>query len=130
MTEFIAHTENELTDAANYISKAIKNGDKIVFFTGDLGAGKTALIKRILNLHDIEERRVKSPTYVIKRQHKEFHHVDLYRLAEVDPDEIGLKGDEVYLIEWAEKLQGQIKPDLQVSIDINSDDSRTIRVEN
>ncbi len=129
MREFRANAENELVDAATYISNEIKSGAKVVFFSGDLGAGKTALIKRILEMHDIEARKVKSPTYVIKRQHNQFHHVDLYRLAKVDPDELGLKEDDVYLIEWAEKLDQQIDPDLRVSISINDDDSRTITVD-
>jgi tRNA threonylcarbamoyladenosine biosynthesis protein TsaE len=81
-------------------------------FYGDLGAGKTTMIKGIaagLGVADV----VKSPSFVIVTEYAgrlPVYHVDLYRLNEIrDFESIGLdsylEGDGVCLIEWAERAE-------------------------
>lgn len=102
--------------------------------SGKLGAGKTTLTKELLAQRGIEKKTVKSPTYTIKRTYKTpnetIHHIDLYRIDKVDTDEL-MDEEGIYIIEWADKLSEPIKePAIKIHIDINQDESRTIKIEN
>lgn len=67
---------------------ALKNRCKIYTFTGDLGAGKTTLVKALLKKFGVHEA-VTSPTFgyvnTYENDTKEkLHHFDLYRLTSLD----------------------------------------------
>jgi tRNA threonylcarbamoyladenosine biosynthesis protein TsaE len=92
----------------------------VVEFIGDLGGGKTTLIKGIAVGLGIE-KTVTSPTYNIQRTYQipsggTLEHYDLYRLGE---DEILLKemseiitaGDSIICVEWADHFSGHLKTD-------------------
>ena len=98
----------------------------IIFLEGDLGAGKTTLVRgflRELGYAGI----VKSPTYNIVESYelrdKVIHHFDLYRLTDVN--ELEMMGFLDYfddyaicLIEWPEIAKGYLKqPDIYCTID-------------
>lgn len=103
------------------------SGGLIVFLEGNLGAGKTTLVRGILRGLGYEGT-VKSPTYTLIEPYDiadiRCAHLDLYRLG--DPEELeflGLRdllaGDAVVLIEWPEKGAGILpSPDLRVIIGI------------
>jgi tRNA threonylcarbamoyladenosine biosynthesis protein TsaE len=85
----------------------------IVQLTGNLGAGKTTLVKALVEAWGVAPANdVSSPTFTLIHEYGEpaaVYHVDLYRLEE--PREYrGLGLDEVYdsgarvLIEWGEKF--------------------------
>ncbi len=90
----------------------------ILALTGDLGAGKTSLVKGIalgLGIND----PVTSPTFTLIQEHPggrlPLYHVDLYRLdTEQDAINIGIEeylgGDGVTVIEWAEKIETLLPP--------------------
>ncbi len=102
----------------------------ILFLSGDLGAGKTTLVRGFLRGFDHTEA-VKSPTFTLVEpyefNHHSVYHFDFYRLK--DEDELGYIGIRDYfhpkaycLIEWPEKAIHQIpSPDLQVQIDIKGE---------
>jgi len=84
----------------------------VIAFYGDLGAGKTTMIKGVaagLGVTGV----VKSPSFVIATEYAgriPVYHVDLYRLNEnSDFESIGLdsylEGNGVCLIEWAERAE-------------------------
>ncbi len=87
---------------------------KCVYLVGDLGAGKTSLVKSIINsLGYVGD--VTSPTYNLIQEYQvergTIYHMDLYRLE--DPSELEFLGLEdlwsnrsVFLIEWPEKGEG------------------------
>lgn len=112
MSEFTINTLEDLSTFAKNFSKDLKPGD-VVCMTGDLGAGKTALVKFIADVFSIKDL-VQSPTFNILLQYKNdvmlINHFDLYRLEnDQDLDDIGffetLENGGITFIEWAEKFR-------------------------
>ncbi len=98
----------------------------VVFLSGDLGAGKTTLVRGVMRgLGHLGA--VKSPTYTLMEPYtlgeRACYHLDLYRLA--DPGEIEYLGlrdllgeGALLLVEWPEKGSGELPaPDLVVEIE-------------
>jgi len=94
------------------IAGLLRQGD-ILLLTGELGAGKTTLVKSIAMGLGIDHREVTSPTFTLIHEYPEGRiplvHADLYRLGEgADIIETGLdefmQGGYVVAIEWAEFL--------------------------
>lgn len=89
--------------------------EKIWIFQGNLGAGKTTLIRAIAKLFGVEDR-VSSPTFSLVNEYRNhfgevFYHFDFYRLEdpteaiEIGVDEYFESGNYCW-IEWAEKIPG------------------------
>lgn len=84
----------------------------IVCLTGELGAGKTTLIKGIARGAGVKDR-VTSPSFKLINEYAgktPFYHFDLYRLEKVDDiQQIGYEeyfyGNGITVVEWAEKLK-------------------------
>lgn len=93
------------------LGKMLRPGDVVAFY-GDLGTGKTTMIKGLARAFGIEGRDVTSASFTIIAEYQSkppFFHIDLYRIEqEADVDATGiwdcLGGDSVAVIEWAEKL--------------------------
>lgn len=84
----------------------------IVCLTGELGSGKTTLIKGIAGGAGVKDR-VTSPSFKLINEYTgkvPFYHFDLYRLERVDDiQQIGYEeyfyGNGITVVEWAEKLK-------------------------
>lgn len=117
-------SEKEMIDLGKLLSPALYKVS-IVTLTGDLGAGKTTLVRGILRGRHYRGA-VKSPTFTLVEPYEleaQFiYHFDLYRLN--DPEELEfmgareyLHGDGLCLIEWPEKGSGFLpEPDVTVTI--------------
>jgi len=114
------------------------SGGCVIFLTGDLGAGKTTLVRGFLRALG-HRGAVTSPTFTLLEVYQtggpQVVHVDLYRLE--DPDELEqlairdyLGEQSVLLVEWADRARGGLpQPDCEVRIAIEHNDQRTIDME-
>ena len=96
-----------------------------IHLQGDLGAGKTALVRALLRACGVQGR-IKSPSYALLESYKisslYFYHFDFYRFS--DPREwldAGfrdlLRDDAVVLVEWPERAGDVLPPpDLQITL--------------
>jgi tRNA threonylcarbamoyladenosine biosynthesis protein TsaE len=112
---------------------------KIVVLRGDLGAGKTTLVKGIAEgfnaaFHD----DVTSPTFTLIHEYRgpaaTLYHIDLYRIdTQRELETLGLDDlmtdNSVLLIEWGEKFpRFQKERDVEIAIERVSEDQRKIEI--
>lgn len=97
----------------------------VVYLRGELGAGKTTLVRGLLRGLGFEGR-VKSPSFGLLESYAldglAVHHLDLYRLGDAAELEfLGLEdlfdGRVLLLVEWAERGRGWL-PDADLCITI------------
>ncbi len=136
--EWITHSPAETEALGARLAEALDAG-RVVAFTGDLGAGKTAFVSGMARALGVEDR-VTSPTFTIVNEYEggrlPLFHFDMYRLG--DADELFHIGWEDYLarggicaVEWSENVAEAIEPDaVRVSIVRGDGDSdRMITIE-
>ena len=112
---------------------------KLVLLRGELGAGKTTLVKGIAaGFEAAEEEDVTSPTFTLVHEYRgprvNLYHIDLYRVD--TPRELETLGlddlradDSVLLIEWGEKFARLLRErDVEISLERQSENGRKIRV--
>jgi tRNA threonylcarbamoyladenosine biosynthesis protein TsaE len=98
----------------------------VIYFEGELGAGKTTLVGGLLAELGVRGA-VRSPTYTLVEPYefaadRVLHHIDLYRLATPDEvDALGLRDllahAGILLIEWPSKGEGRVpQPDALVRL--------------
>lgn len=132
----INYTLEEIGSAAKSV---LHDADsRILLFYGEMGSGKTTIIKEIaaqLGVKDLTN----SPTFSLVNEYvtgedDRMYHFDFYRIErEVEAFDIGfeeyLDSGSWCLIEWPEKVENLLPLDSAViRIDINPDDSRTIQL--
>jgi len=112
---------------------------KMVIVRGDLGAGKTTLVKGIAEgLEAASEEDVTSPTFTLVHEYRgpraKLYHIDLYRVD--TPRELETLGlddlvaeDSVLLIEWGEKFARFARErDVEIAIERVGEYERRIRL--
>ena len=98
---------SELEKASNFILKNVNHD--IILITGEVGTGKTTLIKEYCKLIGVEET-VNSPTYTLINEYQnkrgKIVHMDLYRVKDINEiNELGLfeyLENNIVIIEWPE----------------------------
>ena len=108
------------------LATLLRTGD-VVALSGDLGSGKTALCRALINALPGPTEEVPSPTFtlvqVYERGDRQIWHFDLYRIE--DPEDVWELGFEealaegVSLIEWPDRLGGQLphnRLDLELTV--------------
>lgn len=129
-------TDSEDTEAFGAALWHVLPEKCLVFLFGELGAGKTTLIRGLLREAGYKHT-VKSPTYSLVEEYdlpkRKLFHFDLYRLQ--DPDELEYIGMDDYLrqtalccIEWPEMGHGYL-PDADLEIRMSHlDGGRSITI--
>ena len=137
MKEILIKNISELKIAAQEIIKLIENNN-IFGFYGELGAGKTSLIKVICEQLKVEDY-VTSPTFSIVNEyyspaHGKIYHFDFYRIESVkEVYDIGIEEyfnqNCIVFIEWPE-LAEEVIPEkhLKIKITSTSVNSRSILI--
>ena len=112
---------------------------KIVLLRGDLGAGKTTLVKGIARAFDAaQEEDVTSPTFTLIHEYRgpkvNVYHVDLYRvdtprqLETLGLDDL-ISENSVLLLEWGEKFRRFAdERDVEIQIESLGENDRRIRI--
>jgi len=112
---------------------------KLILLRGDLGAGKTTLVKGIAAAFKAAaEEDVTSPTFTLVHEYRgpraNLYHIDLYRID--TPRELETLGlddlrdeNSILLIEWGEKFPHlQRKRDVEISLEREGESGRRIRI--
>jgi len=116
--------ENATNVLAQRLAAQLKPG-MVIYLHGDLGAGKTTLVRGVLGALGYSGR-VKSPTYTLVEPYHaaglDLRHFDLYRLHdEQEWESAGFRdefdGHNIFFIEWPEKARNFI-PQADVEIDL------------
>lgn len=123
--KFETQSADETYDFGKCLAGKLKTGDIICFY-GDLGAGKTTMIKGIAKGLKIKSDYVHSPTFTLLNIYEHgkipFFHFDLYRIESIEEIfgigyEEFLYGRGVSVIEWAEKF-GKLLPGERIEIHV------------
>lgn len=119
------------------LARRLRRGD-CVALVGDLGAGKTALVRGIAAGLGLDDRHmVSSPTFVLCQEYPAavtVYHLDLYRMTDAgaELEDLGLAEmlqDGVVLVEWADRALDHLpRPLWQVGITITGPRRRRLEV--
>ncbi len=112
---------------------------KLVLLRGDLGAGKTTLVKGIAAAFEAAaEEEVTSPTFTLVHEYRgpraNLFHIDLYRIdTPRELDTLALddlrEGNSILLIEWGEKFPRLLRErDLEISLERDGESGRRIQI--
>ena len=112
---------------------------KLVLLRGDLGAGKTTLVKGIAEaFHAASADDVTSPTFTLIHEYRgpsaSLFHIDLYRIdTQRELDTLALddlfSDNSILLIEWGEKFPRFVQEcDVEIALDRTGDNERTVRI--
>ena len=112
---------------------------KVVLLTGNLGIGKTTLVKGIVEgFEAASEQEVTSPTFTLIHEYRspsaEIYHIDLYRVdTQRELETLGIDDlfspRSVVIIEWGEKFERfRRERDIEVKIERTGEETRRIHV--
>ncbi|MHB8882663.1 MAG: tRNA (adenosine(37)-N6)-threonylcarbamoyltransferase complex ATPase subunit type 1 TsaE [Thermodesulfovibrionales bacterium] len=127
----------ETEEIGRRLGRLLKAGDIVCLF-GDLGTGKTTMVKGIASSFGLSSRDVTSASFTVIAGYPgnpPFYHIDLYRIESSDDlestgiwDIIG--GESVSVIEWAERLGDEkIGQPVRVYFEEPAEDVRVITIE-
>ena len=121
------------------LGRLLAPGD-VVALVGDLGAGKTQLVRGACDGAGVAPEEVSSPSFAIVATYRgrlPVHHADLYRIG--DPDELYgtgfgdlVGGEGALLVEWADRIPGALPEErltVQLAHDARRPDVRHVAVE-
>ncbi|MGQ9492539.1 MAG: tRNA (adenosine(37)-N6)-threonylcarbamoyltransferase complex ATPase subunit type 1 TsaE [Anaerolineae bacterium] len=112
--DFVSHSTEQTRRIGERLGRLLQGGD-LVCLEGTLGTGKTCLVQGIGRGLGIAFA-IASPTFIMvseyrvpNRKHK-FYHIDLYRIETIaEARTLGLEdylyGDDICVIEWAERVR-------------------------
>jgi tRNA threonylcarbamoyladenosine biosynthesis protein TsaE len=134
--ELILSGETATEQLGRKLAPLLKGGD-VVALHGELGAGKTCLVRGLARGLGLEENQVASPSFSLINEYPgplPLFHIDCYRLhLEEEIEELGLEeymdGPGITIIEWAERLRDLPDDRLDIFFLIRSPFERHIHIE-
>ena len=137
--EYITNSAEETVELGRKLAAELRP-PKLVLLHGDLGAGKTTMVKGIAEAFEAASQDdVTSPTFTLIHEYRgpdvSVYHIDLYRIETArELDTLGLDeliADErnVVLIEWGEKFPKLVRErDVEIVIERTGPDSRKFTI--
>ncbi len=136
--EFTTRSARETIDVGRSLMAALQP-PKLVLLRGDLGAGKTTLVKGIAEaFHAASEEDVTSPTFTLVHEYRgpavNLYHVDLYRVDTArELESLGLDDlaadNALLLVEWGDKFPRLEREwDVEIALERIGEDERRIQV--
>ena len=136
--EFHTHSPEETVELGRRLAADLAP-PRLVLLRGDLGAGKTTLVKGIAEgFRAAQADDVTSPTFTLIHEYRgpaaSIFHIDLYRVdTQRELDTLGIEDlfdqRNVILIEWGEKFpQFERGRDVEIALTRTGDSERLIRV--
>ncbi len=137
--KWVTNSAEETMQVGRELAAMLKPS-QLLILRGDLGAGKTTLVKGIAaGLGAAEESDVTSPTFTLVHEYSgggtTLYHLDLYRLENPrELDSLGIdemqRADALVLIEWGEKFPTLVaRADGEIALEHAGGDMRTIRLD-
>ena len=136
--EVVTHSAEETIAFGRTLTNLL-GPPKLVLLRGELGAGKTTLIKGIAaGFQAASEEDVTSPTFTLVHEYRgpeaNLYHIDLYRvdtprqLETLGLDDL-IAGNSVLLIEWGEKFARFVRDrDVEITLERVGENDRKIQV--
>ena len=123
--QYITNSAEETIELGKKLGAKLKGGE-VIALTGQLGTGKTHIIKGIVHGAGAEDQEtsVNSPTFVIVNEYRgrfDIYHIDAYRIESTKEFEMlgfddFLYPDSVVLVEWADKVSDIIETTEHIKI--------------
>ena len=133
--QFTSSSEAETEALAKHLADALEPGT-VVALVGNLGAGKTRLVRAVAEALGVDPRAIASPTFVLVHEYAgrlPIFHFDIYRLRN-PADFLDLGADEylnaegVCFVEWADRVEELLPSDhLRIEITPTGPTHRTFR---
>jgi tRNA threonylcarbamoyladenosine biosynthesis protein TsaE len=137
LSEFVTNSAEETIALGTELARLLRP-PKLILLHGDLGAGKTTLVKGIASaVGAAEPDAVTSPTFTLVHEYEgpvRVLHLDVYRLeTERQLSTLGieemLEGDNLVLVEWGEKFASLMeRSDGAIDIERTGEESRRVRL--
>lgn len=136
--QVITHSAEETTALGRTLTELLAP-PRLVLLRGDLGAGKTTLVKGIAaGFQAASEEDVTSPTFTLVHEYRgpqaNLYHIDLYRvdtprqLETLGLDDL-LADNSILLIEWGEKFPRFLRErDVEISLERVGENDRKIQI--
>jgi tRNA threonylcarbamoyladenosine biosynthesis protein TsaE len=139
LAEFLTHSPEETIAVGREVVNRLRP-PKLVVLTGDLGTGKTTIIKGIAEGLKVEsQENVTSPTFTLVHEYRgpatTVYHIDLYRVdSQRQLETLGIDDlrDErsLILLEWGEKFERfRNEADAEIRIERIGENDRRITLE-
>ena len=127
--------EEETEAFGESLAACLEPGD-VLALTGELGAGKTCLVRGLARGLGVEDTTVASPSFTLINEYQgrvPLYHLDGYRLQTPEAfEELGwedyLDGEGILVIEWAERIPDLPADRLQITLDWVDERRRRIRL--
>jgi tRNA threonylcarbamoyladenosine biosynthesis protein TsaE len=135
--EFLTHSADETIALGRQLAPMIRDA-RIVLLRGDLGAGKTTLVKGIAEAFEAAAQEdVTSPTFTLVHEYRgperTLYHIDLYRidtereLYTLGLDDLIAEEGNILLIEWGEKFERMNRErDAEIAIECLGENDRRL----
>ncbi|WP_029512647.1 tRNA (adenosine(37)-N6)-threonylcarbamoyltransferase complex ATPase subunit type 1 TsaE [Mycoplasmopsis iners] len=120
--KIIVRTLDDLSQVAKFTLDNLTSSKKVLL-NGDLGAGKTALVKKIAEQIGIKQP-ITSPTFNYMKVYDGLVHIDAYNLTEDLSEFEDFFDNNIVAIEWANNITIYDKNYLEINIEVDTENNR------